>query len=705
MADMTPEQKAAIEKAMPAQIEYNGAIYEKLPKSAGGKMPKAFYRNMSNPSEEVLIKAANPEKLSEIVAEALTGRIINRIVNLCEPEEKAAVVCAEVYGYTDVNGKTQYSIIQPRVSFLEFFEVMSTSGINKKGERDRNYVAEERADSRMNFFANPFQELTKKLEGQKGLSFALMMAKLFGDDSVHSANLAVVIPPDEKQKFNRLLEKLENKGAPLPSHELKSILDSAKKNGPLQALKLDWGAALRHFGAVDNRSIIQSAHHSRWTYKSFKANFQNYFNKYRFFPSLHKDIMQDASILHSKLSEAALYEIVLDSIQSLGESMKLSEEEQKQIAQELALPSFNNAMKGESKADEKFARDLTEILYSRLIQLKSISLQTGQYQSESTQFKYTASSPQFKQRENKEKINHCLIEFKSSLPNATRAIIQSSMSEEYKLDESSSQIYQERVNPDDGFVTVQVWNPVFNNKEQDLTVEGWATLRYEIIGDQAKAKFSLASIQTSNPGIASLFFSNNNLKIPAFKISKILELLKKTTNKELVTGGGVAIPTLTSLQLFIQKNLYKLNQKGLKHCDAGKFLSLLNEYDSSGKIANQFLYPQEGGDPDFRFMYEIREAYNEECGKENVDAFIKEARGAPQTTPAPKAVEQPAEEKREKTCEKTIKKPGEAKFSFAKAIKKVGARAKARGKSDKGPLPDADPDADPDDSPAPKGSR
>ena len=98
MPDMDPAKKKAIEDGMPKIISYKGFDYTKVEYKGtdippGGKMPKAFYENKDADPAKILLKAANPEKISEIVAEALTGQVINQIAELYAPEQKESVVC------------------------------------------------------------------------------------------------------------------------------------------------------------------------------------------------------------------------------------------------------------------------------------------------------------------------------------------------------------------------------------------------------------------------------------------------------------------------------------------------------------------------------------------------------------------------------------------------------------------------------------
>lgn len=302
-------------------LTYKGKVLIKFKDKKGGKNQSdvdGFYRNENG--FEFFIKKPNDPK--ELFTELFAGLLLHEFKQrgLIDKIYHDSLICADLIQFEDGS----YGLIQPKVSFHELYKIIGT-GYRDGSDRDPLFE----------MFCGPqYYIVLTQLKHYFGLSTALMMSLLLGDNSVHSGNVVCL------------------------------ELISASDMEFIQFARIDWGAALRYFGhQKNNEQLLHPFEYQGWF--NPKGYTKGYFLNYKKINGLFPAIAAQASQLQSQVDKQLFIDIVTSALQLLPADL-IKEHTKKELAQYLCIDSFNYVSFGKQDNEQQFALDIAQILFERL---------------------------------------------------------------------------------------------------------------------------------------------------------------------------------------------------------------------------------------------------------------------------------------------------------------------------------------------------
>lgn len=308
-------------------LTYKGKGLTKFKDKKGGKNQSdvdGFYRDEKG--FEFFIKKPNDPK--ELFTELFAGLLLHEFKQrgLIDTIYHDSLICADLIQFEDGS----YGLIQPKVTFKELYKVIGT-GYRDGSDRDPLFE----------MFCGPqYYILLTQLKQYFGLSTALMMSLLLGDNSVHSGNVVCL------------------------------DLISASDIEFIQFARIDWGAAFRYFGhQKNNEELLYPFEYRGWF--NPKGYTKGYFLNYKKINGLFPAIATQASKLLAKVDEKLFIDIATSALKQLPTDL-IIDKTKTELAEYLCINSFNHISFGEQGNYQQFSQDMAKILYERLKKITAL---------------------------------------------------------------------------------------------------------------------------------------------------------------------------------------------------------------------------------------------------------------------------------------------------------------------------------------------
>ncbi|KTD13489.1 LepB GTPase-activating domain-containing protein [Legionella hackeliae] len=367
---------------------YKGLELEKFKDKTGGKNKgdvDGFYRAKNG--EKFLIKqpADRKELFTELFAGLLLKQFSERLIKGLIDEGKLqdgaekSLIFAEAIQLDDGS----YALIQPFVSFIELFRIIGTG---YKDDSDRDALWE--------IINGPSAYPALTHSGQYfGLSLSLMFSLLLGAYSVHSANIARLIPAI--------------------ANPLEAFFS--------QFARIDWGDAFRLFASeANNKDILFPAEYEGFfNFKKItKGYIQNYQNIFGLFTSIAEKgllIEKRAKALSNGSVANFFSSAVLEAFRQMPKDLfqhktkpelvdeekkgkaktvdELDQQTKKELAKYLAIPSFEHVTFGEGGNYAEVAAEFAKVLEQRLTKITQLKEQHAPQEDLYQSVLFTASNP------------------------------------------------------------------------------------------------------------------------------------------------------------------------------------------------------------------------------------------------------------------------------------------------------------------------
>ena len=306
-------------------IKYKEKEYTRFKEKTAGKNQSdidGFYKNKDDENDTQRYFVKNPKNKRELFAEAFAGALLQELMdrNLIDEIYHPSLIVADVVRVDDGTGDPEYALIQPMVSFTEFYKDI---GSGNSDNSDRSVLKE--AYDGSNYYLKLLQDK------QFGLSLPLMLSMLFSAHSVHSGNMV---------SLNQ--EHMVSK----------------------QRARLDWGDAFRFFAHEGNNQDLWYAYENRGLLNP-KQLTKDYFLNYRKISGLFPKMALRAQELKAKLDEKILLDIVVSALKKLPEDF-IDAKTKEKFAEYACMPSFKEVQLGAKSDGGEFAKAMAKLLASRL---------------------------------------------------------------------------------------------------------------------------------------------------------------------------------------------------------------------------------------------------------------------------------------------------------------------------------------------------